>query len=123
MKRMKQEVTGDDVDVSHFTLVSNINCGPDEINVYETAYRSRSALLTDEQKKVLKALTKSKNLVVHCINVVPQKEAECAAISVALAVKLCFSARGERGLFKEFVREGLKIDIGHSGLKIVFITL
>ena len=58
----------------------------------------------DDQKKVLKALTKSKNLVFNCINVVPQKEAECAAISVGLAVKLCFSAPAERSLFKEFVR-------------------
>ena len=34
----------------------------------------------DDQKKVLKALTKSKNLVVNCINVVPQKEAECTML-------------------------------------------
>ena len=111
--RLKKKFLGSDVNISHFTLVSNINCGKDEVNIYETLnlYRNQGTLLTDDQKKLVKTLTRSQNLLVNCINVMPQKEAECAALSVGLAVKLCFSAPGERGLFEEFVREVIDIDI------------
>ena len=38
-----------------------------------------------------------------CVNVVTQKEAECGPISVALAVKLCFSAEEEKTVFEKLV--------------------
>ena len=37
------------------------------------------------------------------MNVFPQKEAECGAISVALAVKLCFNAEDEKAVFDNFI--------------------
>ena len=40
---------------------------------------------------------------VNCVNVVPQTEAECGAISVALAVKLCFSAEEEQAVLEQLV--------------------
>ena len=40
---------------------------------------------------------------VNCVNVVPQTEAECGAISVALAVKLCFSAEEEKAVLERFI--------------------
>jgi len=108
----KEAITGKDVDVKHFTLVSNIHCGKNEVNVYETlnTYRQKSSLLTDDQKRLLKILMKSENddLLVNCVNVIPQKECECAAISIGLAVKLCFTAPGEKSLFEKFVRKVLK---------------
>ena len=42
-------------------------------------------------------------LKVNCVNVVPQTEAECGAISIALAVKLCFSAEEEQAVLEQFV--------------------
>ena len=96
-----------DLSIGHFTLISNINCGPNEVNVFETlpAFRRRSALLTEEQKTLLKVLMKSENgnLKVNCINVCPQKEHECGAISIGLCIKLCFTAPEERAIFESFV--------------------
>ena len=63
-------------------------------------------LLTEEQKKVLRKLTKiqdEKRLRVDCIDVCPQKEQECGAISFGLAVQLCFTFPEERSLFASFV--------------------
>ena len=96
-----------DVSVGHFTLVSDIHCAEGEVNVYETykPYRRKGSLLTSEQKKLLKTLKncKDKSLQVHCVNVVEQSESECGAISIALAVKLCFSAEDEKAVFERLI--------------------
>ena len=96
-----------DLDIGHFTLVSNIQCEQNEVNVFETlpAYKNRSTLLTEEQKGVLKILTKSErgNLKVNCVNVCPQREHECGAISFGLGLKLCFTAPEERSIYESFV--------------------
>ena len=95
------------LDIGHFTLISNIHCGANEVNVFETlpAYRRRAYILTEEQKKLLKTLTKceNNNLKINCVNVCPQTEAECGAISFGLGVKLCFTAPEERSIFESFV--------------------
>ena len=77
---------------SHYTLVSNFRCKENEVNIYETfaPFRSPDSLLTSDGVKLLKILTKSNELTVNCVNVHPQEESECGAISVALAVQLCF---------------------------------
>ena len=97
----------EDLDIGHFTLVSNIHCDAGEVNVFETlpAFRRQSHLLTEEQKKVLKIITKRVNssLKINCINVCPQREAECGAISFGLGVKLCFSAPEEMSIYESFV--------------------
>ena len=97
----------EDLDIGHFTLVSNIHCNAGEVNVFETlpAFRRQSHLLTEEQKKVLKIITKRVNssLKINCINVCPQREAECGAISFGLGVKLCFSAPEEMSIYESFV--------------------
>lgn len=96
-----------DLDIGHFTLISNIHCGVNEVNVFETlpAYRRKAYILTEEQKKLMKILTKCENdsLKINCVNVCPQTEAECGAISFGLGVKLCFSAPEERSIFESFV--------------------
>ena len=97
-----------EVDIGHFALVSNIRCQEGEVRAYETlpAYRNPKFLLTEEQKKVLRKLTKiqdEKMLRVDCIDVCPQKEQECGAISFGLAVQLCFTFPKERSLFASFV--------------------
>ena len=96
-----------DLDIGHFTLMSNIHCEPGEVNVYETlpAFRSPSALLTKEQKALLKRITYSEfnSLKINCINVNPQRELECGAISFGLAVKLCFTAPDEKSVQESFV--------------------
>ena len=96
-----------DLDIGHFTLVSNIQCEKNEVNVFETlpAFKNHSTLLTDEQKGLLKILTKSEKnyLKVNCVNVCPQTEQECGAISFGLGVKLCFTAPEERSVFESFV--------------------
>ena len=38
-----------------------------------------------------------------CFSVANKKEAECGPISVALAVKLCFSAEEEKAVFEKLV--------------------
>ena len=96
-----------DLDIGHFTLVSNIQCEQNEVNVFETlpAFKNRSTLLTEEQKGLLKILTKSgtKNLKVNCVNVCPQTEQECGAISFGLGLKLCFTSPEERSIYESFV--------------------
>ena len=88
---------------SHFTLVSNLNCGSGEVNVYDTfgPYRNQEALLTPNGKTLLKTLCNSENLKVNCINVQLQEESECGAIAVALAVNLCFYAPDEEAIFRK----------------------
>jgi hypothetical protein len=88
---------------SHFTLVSNLNCGSGEVNVYETfgPYRNQEALLTPNGKTLLKILCNSEKLKVNCINVQLQEESECGAIAVALAVNLCFYAPDEEAIFRK----------------------
>ena len=92
---------------SHFTLVSNLNCRPGEINVYETfgPYRNQEALLTSNGKTLLKTLcnSESSKLKLNCINVQEQEESECGAIAVALAVNLCFYAPDEEAIFRKVV--------------------
>ena len=63
-----------------------------EIDVYETfqPYRSQSSLLTNDSKRLFKILTGSESVKVNCINVQLQDESECGAISLGLAVQLCF---------------------------------
>jgi hypothetical protein len=53
----------------------------------------------------LKILTNSENgnLKVNCVNVCPQREHECGAISFGLGVKLCFTAPDERSIYESFV--------------------
>ena len=96
-----------DLNIGHFTLISNINCGPKEINIYETlpAYKNRANILTAEQKSLLKTLTKSEicKLKINCVNVCNQTEQECGAISFGLGVKLCFTAPEERSIFDRFI--------------------
>ena len=88
----------------HFTLVSNLFCGENEVNVYETftPYRCVKSLLTKNGIKLLKSLCNSGQnvLKVNCMDVAEQWESECGAISVALAVHLCFSAPSENDVFK-----------------------
>ena len=87
----------DSVPGSHYTLVSNLQCGPGEVDIYETfePFRSPDSLLTENGKKILKILAKSQNLTVNCKNVQLQEESECGALAVALAVQLCFHAADE----------------------------
>ena len=97
-----------EVYIGHFTLVSNIRCEEGEVRVYETlpAYRNPKTLLTEEQKKLLKKLAKIKDeklLRVDCVDVCPQREQECGAISFGLAVQLCFTFPEEKSLFASFV--------------------
>ena len=88
----------------HFTLMSNLFCGPDEVNVFETfsPYRNDSSLLTANCKKFLKSICKSetKQLKVNCVNVAEQLESECGPLSVALAVHLCFYSPSENAIYK-----------------------
>ena len=111
-----------DLNIGHYTLVSDIHCSKDEVNVYETlqAYRKKSNILTNDQKKLLKKLKKCEDrpLRVHCVNVVPQREAECGAISVALAAKLCFSTEDEKDVFEKFidVRRDLALSLRENEL-------
>ena len=87
----------DSVPGSHYTLVSNLQCGPGEVDIYETfqPFRSPDSLLTENGKRILKILAKSQNLTVNCKNVQLQEESECGALAVALAVQLCFHAADE----------------------------
>ena len=91
---------------SHFTLVSNLNCGQEEVNVYETfpPYKQPENLLTPNGKTLLKILCNStSNLQVNCVNVKEQEESECGALAVALAVNLCFYAQSEETLFRKIM--------------------
>ena len=107
MEAIKQGKWVEDVDLGHFSLISNINCRENEVKIYETldTFRSRNELLTISQKNVLKIITGTEkvSLKVHCVNVVSQTESECAAIAFGLAVKLCFTSPDERSVFEEFV--------------------
>ena len=73
---------------SHYTMVSNIGCRKDEVNVFETfePFRSPGSLLTDDGSKLLKILCRSEEspLKVHAINVKIQDECECGALAFGL---------------------------------------
>ena len=77
---------------SHYTLVSNLQCKDGEVDLYETfePYRTKDSLLTADGKKILKILASSEELQINCINVQLQEESECGAISLGLAVQVCF---------------------------------
>ena len=92
LQAMRVGDTGVSAPGSHYTLVSNLRCEPGEVNVYETfdPFRTAKSLLTENGKKILKILTQSEQLIVNAVNVKTQEESECGAISVALAVQLCF---------------------------------
>ena len=77
---------------SHYTLVSNLHCKEGEVNVYETfgPYRCPQFLLKESTLKLIKMLTQSKSLKINCMAVQEQTESECGAISIGLAIQLCF---------------------------------
>ena len=89
---------------SHFTMISNLFCESNEVNVYETfsPFRNDENLLTQNCKTLLKSLcnSESSNLKVNCINVAEQSESECGALAVALAVHLCFYHPSENAIYK-----------------------
>ena len=98
--RFKEFNAGRNEDVapgSHYTLVSNLHCADDEVNIYETyqPFRNPKNLLRESGVKVIKMLTKSNSLKVNCMNVQDQTESECGAIALGLAVQLCFYPAGE----------------------------
>ena len=78
----------------HYTLVSNLFCGENECNIFETfdPYRDPDSLVTDNGKNLIKYLCNSGNnvLTLKCIEVVDQEESECGALAFALALQLCF---------------------------------
>ena len=73
---------------SHYTMISNIGCAENEVNVFETfqPFRSPSSLLSDDGKRLLKILCHSKEepLKVNAINVKIQDECECGALAFGL---------------------------------------
>ena len=89
---------------SHFTMISNLFCDSNEVNVYETysPFRNNENLLTNNCKSLLKILCQSESatLKVNCINVAEQSESECGALAVALAVHLCFYHPSENAIYK-----------------------
>jgi hypothetical protein len=100
--------SSDSVPGSHFTLISNLFCGEDEVNIYETygPLRDAKSLLTPTGKKLIKRLCNSVyegDITVNCINVAEQEESECGVLSVALAVHLCFYAESENAIYNRIV--------------------
>ena len=91
---------------SHFTLVSNLFCQSDEVKIYETfqPYRDEESLLTADGKKLIRLLCNTKNeITVFCVNVAEQVESECGALSVALAVHLCFFSPEENNIYNNIL--------------------
>ena len=83
----------------HFTLVSNLFCEPNEVNVYETfgPYRVANSLLTENGKRIIRSLCNADSLItVKAVNVAQQTESECGVLAVALAIHLCFFAQSEK---------------------------
>ena len=107
VRPLEDEEVNLDVNVLHYTLVSNLHCAPSEVNVYESLMKHRNPdeFLTEEQKTVLKLLTKTEVglLKVNCVNVAPQLGNECGALSVGLAAKLCFPQRDNSTVYDAFV--------------------
>ena len=107
VRPLEDEELNLDVNVFHYTLVSNLHCAPAEVNVYESLmkHRHQDEFLTDEQKKVLKLLTKTEVglLKVNCVNVAPQLGNECGALCVGLGAKLCFPQKDDSTVFDAFV--------------------
>ena len=82
---------------SHFTLVSNLYCGENEVNCFETfaPFRNSGNLLTPYGRKLIRMLlglveSDKQEVEVHSVNTALQKEAECGALSFAIALQLCF---------------------------------
>ena len=106
----------------HFTLVSNLFCDPNEVNIYETyrPYRNAANLLPPNSIKLVKSLCNSeeKLLNVNCVNVAEQSESECGALAVGLAVHLCFYAPSEEAIYNriENVRKTFLNCMKHNSL-------
>ena len=84
-------------DGCHFTLISNLYCGPNEVNCYETLvpFRSPNSLLTANGAKLIRMLlglteTDKQPVEVNSVNVSTQRECECGALAFAIALQLCF---------------------------------
>ena len=91
---------------SHFTLVSNVFCGPLEVKVYETfqPFRNAENLLTADGKRLIKLLCNTENdLTVSCVNVAEQVESECGALSVALGFHLCSFSPEENQIYNNII--------------------
>ena len=100
--------SSDGVPGSHFTLISNLFCGEDEVNIYETygPLCDAGSLLTPTGRKLINKLCNSVydgDVTVNCINVAEQEESECGLLSVALAVHLCFYAESENAIYNRIV--------------------
>jgi len=82
---------------SHFRLISNIGCGPGEVQIYDTlsANRNPSQLCNNDTKKLLKILCKRDTLKLIANNVQPQRETECGCLSIALASMLVVDPKSE----------------------------
>jgi hypothetical protein len=112
----------------HFTLMSNLFCESNEVNVYETytPYRNGKNLLTPNGKTLIKSLCNSESefLNVNCINVAEQSESECGALAVALAVHLCFYAPTENAIYKRIhnVRKTFLDCMKHNSLTYFKMT-
>ena len=90
----------------HFTLVSNLFCEPNEVNVYETfgPYRVANSLLTENGKRLIRSLCNADSpITVKAVNVAQQTESECGVLAVALAVHLCFFAQSEKKIHNTFM--------------------
>ena len=81
----------------HFTMISNLQCAPDEVNCYETfpPYRNQDNLLTAAAAKLIRILSglaesDLRQVEVNCVNVATQRESECGALAFAIALQLCF---------------------------------
>ena len=121
--------SSDGVPGSHFTLVSNLFCGEDEVNIYETygPLRDAGSLLTPTGKKLIKRLCNSVydgDITVNCINVAEQEESECGVLSVALAVHLCFYAESENAIYNRImdVRKTFLDCLKHNSLTYFKMT-
>ena len=84
-------------DGCHFTLISNLYCGPNEVNCYETLvpFRSPTSLLNTNGAKLIRMLlgltdTDKQQVEVNSVNVSTQRECECGALAFAIALQLCF---------------------------------
>jgi hypothetical protein len=100
IEKAKNNKTGTVVSSSdgcHFTLISNLYCGPNEVNSYETLvpFRNPESLLTANGTKLIRMLlgltdSDTQQVEVNSINVSTQRECECGALAFAIALQLCF---------------------------------
>ena len=60
--------------------------------------------MTADGKKFIRLLCNTKNeITVSCVNVAEQVESECGALSVALAVHLCFFSPEENNIYNNIL--------------------